>query len=73
MSSSADKAFFRGKEARQLGRPRELVDGRFSLAARTEWFRGWDAEDRFRQFTTKAQAQEARDVVGKLKQFASTL
>lgn len=46
MKNPAETWYYRGKEARGRGRPRELPDGRISAANRAAWGRGWDDEDR---------------------------
>lgn len=69
-----EKWFYRGREARGLGKPRELPDARLSVASRQQFYAGWDEEERLRQpAPPPAQVTEAHDVLDRLKQFARTL
>ena len=43
-----DRHYWTGRLARAEGKPRELIDGRYSPPSRQEWFRGWDEENALR-------------------------
>lgn len=68
------RAYHQGREARRLGKPRELTDGRLKPWTRVCWFKGWDDEDRFsRPLRSPGERQESQRVISKLKDFAATL
>jgi len=50
--------YWAGRAARADGKPRQLIDGRYSLAGRKEWLAGWDDEDRFRAAPLTDQQRE---------------
>lgn len=51
--------YYRGREARGRGLPRELPDGRISAENRASWGRGWDDEDTMRApKPTEAEVEE---------------
>lgn len=74
MKNPFETWFYRGREARGLGKPRMIKDSRLSAASRERFLAGWDEEDRFWQPTpTAEQIAESNSVVDRLKQFARTL
>jgi hypothetical protein len=57
---SDSKYFYRGREARGLGLPRILNNGRVSPKTRQEFYDGWDHEDRMR--APKASPEQIAEV-----------
>ena len=71
---SAEKWFYRGKEARALNQPRAIKDSRLSAESRQQFLAGWDEQDRQMQpEPTDAERTEAASVRQRLREFAKTL
>ena len=66
--------FFRGREARGLGRDRIIPDGRVSVEHRQAFYDGWDEEDRLRKpAPTAEQIAESGRVHSGLKSFVADM
>lgn len=70
---SAEKWFYRGRDARRLGLDRVITDGRMSLISRQQFYAGWDEENGRRNAPTQSEIEESRRVAAKLKDFARHL
>ena len=74
MKAPDETWYFRGREARGLGRERILDNGCVSVANRQAFYDGWEEEDRLRKPTpTAEQIAESSRVHSKLKDWIASM
>ena len=58
----------RGKEERNNGEPRDLVDGRMTPANRTAFQAGWDEQQQYMQPATEDQRATTADILRRVRE-----